>query len=65
MDKNSNIANHFADVETSREHKGYFEATEKVPEPRPRKPQDPSRDWVFFVIMRGTRIKRKRRCEML
>jgi len=24
MDKNSNIANHFADVETSREHKGYF-----------------------------------------
>jgi len=24
MDKNSNIANHFAEVETSREHKGYF-----------------------------------------
>ena len=24
MDENSNIANHFANVETSREHKGYF-----------------------------------------
>ena len=24
MDENSNIAKHFADIETSKEHKGYF-----------------------------------------
>ena len=39
---------------------GLLEATEKVIESRPKKPQDPSRDCGFFVIMRGTKNKGKR-----